>query len=129
MLNNKLNGILILIITLFVSYFSFSEKSENQEPHQLIIGEWQQENDEKSLWVFSNENVLKRIYDSEIRSIGTWHIVDMCEGEYIHEEDFGMLETTFESGITQCYVIQGLNGTLTLLSVPQGRLLIFDKVE
>lgn len=60
-----------------------------------------------------------------------WNIVLQCEGETAdNEEDFAMLEISRGNNLpSQCYVVQGLNGVLTLLAIPQGRLLIFDRVE
>lgn len=114
-----LSSILIILLV--------SDSSEHDDPHLMIVGEWLSENDNNSVWVFTEANTYLSKYDGEIIGTGTWEFVLECEGEYAHDDDFGMLEILFDDGDTHCYVVQGLNGALTLLALPHGRLLIFDR--
>ena len=118
--------LLILFFGTLINFdFNFSD------PEEMILGKWQAENDPEFIWEFLENGQHFTYSNNELISERSWQIVDECEGETADNEyDFAMLELTRDGNLpSQCYVVQGLNGVLTLLSVPQGRLLIFDRDE
>ena len=99
-------------------------------PEEMILGKWEAEESPGFVWHFYDDNSLVFSDSGQLFQEVEWNIVLQCEGENANnEEDFAMLEVTYSENDTQCYVVQGLNGVLTLLAIPQGRLLIFDRVE
>lgn len=97
----------------------------------MILGTWKAENDTGYEWVFLANGEHQRSRNGELIRERSWQIVNECEGETADREvDFAMLKIDRGDHMpSQCYVVQGLNGVLTLLSLPQGRLLIFDRAE
>lgn len=126
--NIKIKASVTLTLIFLVLFFANPFFLIDFDTEPTIVGEWQSEIDEKSILEFAAENTLTRKYDGEITASGTWVFVNECEGETAHDEDFGMLKISFDSEVAQCYVVQGLNGVLTLLALPQGRLLIYDRL-
>ncbi|MCC5914641.1 MAG: hypothetical protein JJU46_09730 [Balneolaceae bacterium] len=103
---------------------------EINDPQEMILGKWESEGSPDFIWHFYENSSLYFLDDGQLFEEAEWHIVHQCEGETAdNEEDFAMLEVLYAENDKQCYVVQGLNGVLTLLSLPQGRLLIFDRAE
>lgn len=97
----------------------------------MILGKWVSEEDSEYVWEFLSNGTHHTYTDGQLTRERSWQIVNECEGEIVDNEyDFAMLELNRGSNLpSQCFVVQGLNGVLTLLGLPQGRLLIFDRVE
>jgi len=123
---------IFIVITIFLSSLSFtnSDPQMSDDPEEMILGTWVHESDPKSVMEFKKDGVLHSIYDDDL-SIESWEIVEECAGETVNTPyDFAMLLIKSpDIDHTQCYVIQGLNGRLTLLALPQGRLIIYDRVD
>jgi len=121
---------LFVIILLFSGSF-ISTNPPSSDPEEMILGKWHAENDSTFVWEFYENGQHFTYSDDELISERAWQIVSECEGETAeNKEDFAMLEIGRGNNLpSQCYVVQGLNGVLTLLAIPQGRLLIFDRVE
>ncbi|PKD43307.1 hypothetical protein CWD77_11895 [Rhodohalobacter barkolensis] len=119
------SGMLLLLTIFFSSIIDFNVN----DPEEMILGKWYAENDSTYIWEFNEGSQHFTYSDDELVSERAWQIVDECEGETAdNEEDFAMLEISRGQNVpNQCYVVQGLNGVLTLLAIPQGRLLIFDR--
>lgn len=118
-----------LIFLLPVENVAMSEDELNQK----ILGRWISEGDPKSQWLFLPEGVLKRFYDGVEMSERKWEFTDVCEGGSIYdlqEWEYGILKITAmddESDYT-CYIVQGMESVLTLLRIPEGNLLIYERV-
>jgi len=101
----------------------------NNDPEQMILGKWEAESNQDFIWQFYDDGSLKFTESGQLFDEVEWQIVNECEGETVDNEyDFAMLEIAYNVNDKQCYVIQGLNGVLTLLALPQGSLHIFDRV-
>jgi len=101
----------------------------NNDPEQMILGKWEAESNQEFIWQFYDDGSLKFTESGQLFDEVEWQIVNECEGETVDNDyDFAMLEIAYNVNDKQCYVIQGLNGVLTLLALPQGRLHIFDRV-
>ena len=125
---NMLSNILFtLILVLGGSTLHF----DNIDPQEMILGKWHAESDSTFVWEFYENGQHFTYSEDDLKSERSWEIVNECEGETAdNEEDFAMLVIGRDNNLpSQCYVVQGLNGVLTLLAIPQGRLLIFDRVE
>ena len=95
----------------------------------MILGKWEAESNQEFIWQFYDDGSLKFTESGQLFDEVEWQIVNECEGETVDNDyDFAMLEIAYNVNDKQCYVIQGLNGVLTLLALPQGRLHIFDRV-
>lgn len=131
-----MNTLLKLSITLLV-FFIGSILSLNtffdggiNDPKEMILGKWEAESNPGFIWRFYEDSSLHFVDDGQLFQEAEWQIVNECEGETAgNEEDFAMLEVLYAENDKQCYVVQSLNGVLTLLSLPQGRLIIFDRIE
>jgi len=102
----------------------------NNDPEQMILGKWVSEEDSEYVWEFLSNGAHQTYTDGQLTRERSWQIVNECEGETVDNEyDFAMLELSRGSNLpSQCFVVQDLNGVLTLLALPQGRLHIFDRV-
>lgn len=104
--------------------------TEIVDPEEMILGKWQSEENPGFVWHFYDDSTLVFSDSGHFFQETEWSIVHECEGETAdNEEDFAMLEVLYSENDTQCYVVQGLNGVLTLLAIPQSRLLMFDRME
>jgi hypothetical protein len=123
-------GLFILVVSLIALMFLLPNAEINQEdPSKKILGTWRSESDQKSHLVFLGDGVLKTLYDGEELYESTWEFVEECNGERSSDKDYGMLKITYvDDGIYDCYVVQGLESVLTLLRVPEGDLLLFNRV-
>src|SRR6056297_565747 len=121
---------LFVIILLFSGSF-ISTNPQSSDPEEMILGKWHAENDSTFVWEFYENGQHFTYSGDELIRERSWEIVNECEGEAAdNKEDFAMLEIGRGDSLpSQCYVVQGLNGVLTLLAIPQGRLLIFDRVK
>lgn len=125
----KISQIFLFIVISLISSLLSSVELKN-DPGELIEGTWESSEDKYFIWEFLEIGVHRSYQNNALISESKWKIVQECEGETAdNDEDFAMLEVIYAENDKQCYVIQGINGVLTLLSVPQGRLLIFDRIE
>ncbi len=107
----------------------WAQEVDEQAVKQQLIGTWVLEEDPKSSWVFSDDE-LKGVYDGTLRFQGSYSVTDECMGESPTEYDEGMLFAPSESGADICAVIQGLSeDRLTLLFLPSGRFGFFVREE
>lgn len=106
-----------------------AQEVDEQVVMEQLIGSWLLEEDPKSNWVFSNDE-LKGLYDGTIRFQGPYAVTDECMGESPTEYDEGMLVAPSETGADICAVIQGVSEErLTLLFIPSGRFGFFVREE
>lgn len=125
--------ITLLTLVLVGGWVVFLTPHENIPIHeddlnQKILGRWISEIDNKSQWVFLPDGVLKPFYDGEEMSERTWEFTHECNGAQVQEDDYGILKIMSFGDFHNCYVVQGLESVLTLLRIPEGNLLIFDRV-
>jgi hypothetical protein len=120
--------ILITLIVLFnlTEYSSNNNYSLDEDLDKMILGEWINEKDSSFRLEFFDNNTVIEKYESSEDGPYKWNFVNECSGETASEYDFGMLTIEYEN-YTQCYVVQGLGSVLTLLRLPEGNLMIFDK--
>jgi hypothetical protein len=119
--------VLIGCVLMFANPLS-NKITDQHDLDQKILGKWTSENDAKSQWIFMPEGVLRPLYDGAILTERHWEFTEECDGAQVLEGDYGLLKITSTSGIYNCYVVQGLESVLTLLRIPEGNLLIYDRV-
>lgn len=119
----------LFVIILLFSVSFISSNPQPSDPEEMILGKWLAEKESGYKWEFKNDGQHFTYRGGQLIRERSWQIVNECEGETAdNEEDFAMLEISRGQNLpNQCYVVQGLNGVLTLLAIPQGRLLIFDR--
>lgn len=121
----------ILLLIALIVWGTFNCPSTNQyifdeDLDKMILGEWINEKDSSFRLAFFDNNTVIEKYESSEDGPYKWKFVNECSGETASEYDFGMLTIVYEN-YTQCYVVQGLGSVLTLLRLPEGNLMIFDK--
>ncbi|MCC5926324.1 MAG: hypothetical protein JJU41_07150 [Bacteroidetes bacterium] len=79
---------------------------------------------------FLPDQKLKLYYNGVFIAEDKWEFTDVCDRAILEEGDYGILKITAidDESDYMCYVVQGLESVLTLLRIPEGNLLIYDRV-
>jgi len=134
-----LNRVILIIALILCGGFAYLVSAQYQplpiqeDLNQKILGKWVAEADSDILMVYHSDGKLLSYYKGVFHRERKWEFTDVCDRANVRdlqEWDYGILKITAidDESDYMCYVVQGLESVLTLLRIPEGNLLIYDRV-
>jgi hypothetical protein len=131
-----LNRVILIIALILCGGFAYLVSAQYQplpiqeDLNQKILGKWVAEADSNILVVYHSDGKLISYYKGVFHRERKWEFTDVCDRAIIEEGDYGILKITAidDESDYMCYVVQGLESVLTLLRIPEGNLLLYDRV-
>lgn len=120
------------LILLFFTNLCLSQAPQTKsELESKIKGTWYLENDSKSKIEFSDNFIVKRYYENELRQTNNYEIVNSCGGERSPENEYFLKETD-QNGNSTCFYIESINydnnGIFSMMTQSQGKVVVLKKI-
>jgi hypothetical protein len=134
-----LNRVILIIALILCGGFAYLVSAQyhplpiQEGLNQKILGKWVAEDDSDILMVYHSDGKLLSYYKGVFHRERKWEFTDVCDRANVRdlqEWEYGILKITAidDESDYMCYVVQGLESVLTLLRIPEGNLLIYDRV-
>ncbi len=127
---NQKDIILAAIFSLFavmiVVGFVYLQKGHESDglivssPSELIVGDWQSKDDEKSVVTYRDDGTTEDVYDGELLSTGAWEI---------SQAEQPSLRVTMDGEEYKYTVIEISNEELGLIYMARGNILRYTKIN